>query len=279
MIISRLKANTYQAPQHYGQAPPQLPIHYQSTTVPQVYQMPQQPTPVMDYNLHRDVENLITLERQKFAANLYDSEIQVRLKALLDLQTILKSQRLSQPELQAVQMQVRQLQAQSEQRQVQPPAIRSPPPQHFGRPAQTTYAAPSIPTPSQQQKSLAELLAAASRTEQPTPSPANDLSAALRAYSTPVPPPMPHMPSQQPAAAGANSLLDQLRSAGLLSATTTPVPPPASLAPPALPAATPLPTSSLTLQHLQSLLNASKPSRYDIELTTTSLKMSVFLQP
>ncbi len=59
--------------------------------------------------LHNDLVALISIARTEFAGNPYDQGVQQRLKALLDLQTILQSQHLPPDQLQLIRDQVAQL--------------------------------------------------------------------------------------------------------------------------------------------------------------------------
>ncbi|KAI9684711.1 MAG: hypothetical protein M1829_000086 [Trizodia sp. TS-e1964] len=59
--------------------------------------------------LNNDIANLISSARIEFASNPYDEGVRQRLKALLDLQAILKSQQLPVDQIQAIREQVAQL--------------------------------------------------------------------------------------------------------------------------------------------------------------------------
>ncbi|KAH0564810.1 hypothetical protein GP486_001799 [Trichoglossum hirsutum] len=253
-------------------------------------------------SLHNDIANLIATTRTEFATNPYDEGIRQRLKALLDLQSILQSQQLPPDQLKLIKDQVAQLTPAS----VIPAPVSTPIPPQTQPPPQLTPAsfisAPistSIPPqaqPSQQQQqqqqqsslqtmfppnALAALLASTATTQQPTPPP---VQLALPVTQTPIPytqsPPVP----TQGIASSENSLLASLRAAGMLPApSSNSVPPPP---PPSLPAA-PLPTNHpfqipFSLPHISTPpnvhANPAQPSQgrvpNDVQMTSASLKIS-----
>src|ERR1700722_6036970 len=59
--------------------------------------------------LNSDIANLIASSKVEFAQNPYDGSIQTRLKALLDLQSILQSQKLPPDQIALIKDQVAQL--------------------------------------------------------------------------------------------------------------------------------------------------------------------------
>lgn len=183
--------------------------------------------------LNRDLESLVASARTDFANNPFNTVSQQRLKALLDLQSILQRQQLTQDQLKLVRGQVSALAASSPS-----PAAQNPPP-NAPAPASASAAGPlaappaAVSTPPTQTASqplqqllnpgtLAELIKATAGRQQPTPPP--QIPSTL--------PPIPQIPQArntvQPAAE--NPLIVALRSRGLL--------PPAS-APPSLASGTP----------------------------------------
>ena len=199
--------------------PPQQPM--QSYNVPQNFVQPN----MNIESLHRDIENLISVAKADFAYNVHDTAIQARLKALLDLQTILRSQQLPPEQIQLIREQVAQLS--STPRVTQAPSV--PPPQVVpiyslsppvavtpgNRPTQ--FSPPSVPEmPSA--ASLAELLASAAKSQQTTPQPnplAHPHAVPQQQLPVPQPPPIQINPSQ-PSTNSASSLLASLRAAGLI---------------------------------------------------------------
>ncbi|CAK7268599.1 mRNA 3' end processing factor [Sporothrix epigloea] len=98
----------------YGQQQqqPQQPILQQQaysfnpSSFPNAYQAPALPSKTSVEALTGDVERLIQATKTEFAEKLYDASVAGRLKALLDLQTILKSQSLEQDKLVLVRNQI-----------------------------------------------------------------------------------------------------------------------------------------------------------------------------
>lgn len=210
--------------------------------------------------LKSDIQNCIVAMRAQAAQSPYDTGVQTRLKALLDLQSIVLSTALPQDQLDQIRNQVTELAAVTLRASSQ-----APPPQQYVPPAATPQAQPaSFAPPGQGSVTLDSLLGpgalaalmARSNSQSSTPNP----PVAGSAVRSP-------MPSQAapyaapPAAQAAQplSLMEQLRQAGMLpSATPTNTPPTAPpSAPP--PAATPaLPAS--VLQLLNANKAASKPA-------------------
>ncbi|RAL61575.1 hypothetical protein DID88_009614 [Monilinia fructigena] len=154
----------------------------------------------------------------EFAQSPYDSSIQTRLKALLDLQTILQTQRLPSDQIAMIKDQVAQLSGASQPA----PKIPSPRPAPVATPTPQTQPQPTLSSllgPG----GLAALLARQAASSQiPTPPPLKQLSQSnllnqklslplqmpfQPAPSTPVPAPVP-TPAADP-----NSLLERLRAA------------------------------------------------------------------
>lgn len=179
--------------------------------------------------LNSDIANLIAASKVEFAQNPYDGSIQTRLKALLDLQSILQSQKLPPDQIALIKEQVAQL---SIAAKPQPPPTPVVPP-----PAPVT-----VPQPPAQQPTLASLLggsdalaallARASATPQ-APTPPQQHVQPVRSpqpqYTKPQYPPAPPA-SNSTAVVDPNSLLERLRAAGMLPAMTpvTSTPPVAS---------------------------------------------------
>lgn len=275
---------------HFAQftTPQTGPLYQPSLHPPNAYPVQGPPPENLD-SLHRDIEDLIRVTRADFAQNLHDASLGIRLKALLDLQSLLQKQQLPHDQIQAVRKQVGDLQA-SQRWSAQIPQIPVPtptPPQpimsnpmNFNPHSQPPYQPPASvsappPVPPQPTNLLASLLASVERNKQaqtnnsplqmplaPTPQPSMP--------SVPVP-----LPMQAPASAGGD-LITKLRASGLLSASVTPnasnatAPNHGSPAPPTVPTAAAQP--SLNLSDL--LRKTSVPSKKtDVELTSASLKM------
>ncbi|TKA65231.1 hypothetical protein B0A49_04160 [Cryomyces minteri] len=203
----------------------------------------QVPSPGRDLDmLNDDVARLILAAKTEFAASPYEIGVQQRLKALLDLQTILKGQTLSPESLAAIKAQVAQLSVALQQ----PPATAAPvvhsTPQPWQPPtpvAQVYQPPPPVSQPHQPPSNLqapisfppdilAQLLASASngQVSTPVPQPALPARPSITLVSESTPTPVPAL------ANGGSSLLDSLRAAGLLPAT----PEPAAAAPAPAPA-------------------------------------------
>lgn len=228
--------------------------------------------------LKRDIDNLVAAAKEEFAGNIYDGGVQTRLKALLDLQAILKTQQLPPNQIQAVRDQVNVLQSNQSQPipRLSTPAITpavvataTPPPIQISYSTLQPNLA-SLPSAS----SLASLLESVARTKstQPPP-PSNPPIPAMQALSQQ--PQLP--PSSIPVALGGeSSLIASLRAAGLLLPTGNTlvngasVPPRTSLTtllPP--PPAIRTPPHQITDQLVQ---RRPKQPRNDVELTSASLK-------
>lgn len=170
--------------------------------------------------LNRDVSKLITTSKADFAQNPWDSSIQTRLKALLDLQTILSSQQLPPDQIALIKNQVAQL---SEAAQSSNPKVT--PPQPTPPPAPVAAVQPPAQQPSLSSLlgpgALAALRVRQSSTPQPTP-PAQ--SAAPVRSPPPHPQPAFNAPSVTPSTPtpvpDTSSLLERLRAAGILQGAT-----------------------------------------------------------
>ncbi|KAK8200643.1 mRNA 3' end processing factor [Zalaria obscura] len=198
-------------------------------------------------NLNQDIDNLIVRMQSRFAQNPWDQDLQVKLKALLDLQNIVRTQQLSPQAMNAIKAQLAQLsaglapavaaQASLPTSAWQPPP--TPVPQPYQPPAQSVpppSTQPAGPMPAIDTNMLAQLLASTAPGQQKPSTP--QLHAALPALqnlapATQSPKPAAAAPAPAPAPSG-NALLDALRAAGIVQASSsTPQPPPA--APPAPP--------------------------------------------
>ena len=108
--------------QHYPQQYHQQPQHGPPGPAPGSYHQPYPPTPQPNPNFHTynnpghdvyllnmDIERLIKQARIDFGANVHDTSIQTRLKALLDLQGILQKQQLPPSDIKMIRDQVNAL--------------------------------------------------------------------------------------------------------------------------------------------------------------------------
>lgn len=248
--------------------------------------------------LKADIHGLIAGFQTEFARNPYDSQVQTKLKALLDLQAVVQTQQLNSDAIGMIKKQVAQLQAVQSQPNPPPSAT----PQQSQWQAPTPVALPFqppppipqsfAPTPSAQPPAappafapgiLEQLLASTANGQKPsTPV----VQAALK--SMPPPPPATQSPrtaAATPAAPIGNSLLDALRAANILpaSASATPVPAPG---PPVPPAAAPVPALSI-IQQLQGLAPKlggtlmpppGTPAKVRIPMNAAALKRYVYPQ-
>src|SRR4051812_1456922 len=105
-----------------GRVPPYPP--------PPSHHQPQAgPPPTSVSALLQDISRLITATKGAFERDPYDAVVQGRLKALLDLQTVLQTQNLPQAQLEQVKLKVDELAGGAPHQQHQyapPPPIRSP---------------------------------------------------------------------------------------------------------------------------------------------------------
>ncbi|MCJ1234159.1 hypothetical protein MMC14_002117 [Varicellaria rhodocarpa] len=280
----------------YFQATPQSsgPSPYQEQLPPSSMPAHYRHSSVDIESLHRDIEHLISAAKAEFASNIHDTAVQIRLKALLDLQSILTSQQLPPDQLQQIRDQVAQLSANA--RPVPPPTVSLPAtstPVYAYTPSlsnrnpyppvyqQTQSATPPIPAVT----TLADLLASAARNKAPPPPPPQltqppvpqptSLAALLQAQ------PQSSLPSTNAAPlsnGNPTSLLASLRAAGILSSAGGVSTPSASIAAPT-PVSYPTPSSTIqpaTQTPYSQFLNVVRPplteARNDIQLTSASLK-------
>ncbi|KAK2873436.1 hypothetical protein FQN49_002377 [Arthroderma sp. PD_2] len=189
---------------------------------PQVYnQQPQESINLA--SLHRDVDSLILSVRLEFTANPLNTAVQQKLKALLDLQSILQQQRLPEAQLKQIRDQVSQLSASSAKPTPTPaPAAL---PAHISTPAIPTPPMGTIPSQTPQPNlqallnpnTLAELIKATA--QKPTPNPQS------QPYAQPVVSAAPALAAAvQPSAStplNDSPLIASLRARGLLPPATT----------------------------------------------------------
>lgn len=253
------------------------PQYVSSQSTPSQFQPPfQQPSPYQhlphpdnNESLHRDIEDLIRVARAEFAANPYDTAIQTRLKALLDLQSILKSQQLPPDQIQLIRDQVAQLSPPPRPSSVAPPPI-------LVAPLPPTQN-PGVQQPPNLQallssNALADLLASAARAQQTTSITSN---ATIPVQQPQVQTPQPPNPRVSGPPGGEISLLAQLRASGLLPpAGNTPIN--GSLPPPPPQFSFSLPTQNVP-NPLALTANMARPAlmevRNDVQLTSASVKM------
>ncbi|MCJ1385468.1 hypothetical protein MMC17_008591 [Xylographa soralifera] len=262
-------------PPYTQYVPPRpTPTHYQQPSQPQINH---QPLPNV-FSLLQDIEILIITTKDQFARNPYDQPLQTRLKALLDLQTVLKTQQVPPQMLQAAREQITIIQnapilSQPPTPQVAPAVAARPlvQAQHQSMPAAPSpVPAPVLPSAT----SLADLLASVAKSKQ----------APASVSPNPTLPILQHLPNGPQAqavatpAAGAaeNPLIASLRAAGILPpAGSTPVngsSGPPQLQPPYLPR---LPQTNTPSSHLANLVRSPlQELRNDVELNSASLKVS-----
>ncbi|KAL8936920.1 MAG: hypothetical protein Q9211_003957 [Gyalolechia sp. 1 TL-2023] len=267
------QSNGYPQPAALYQLPYPTPAPYAS-----------QPPPTQDLaSLHRDIDNLISTTKHEFAARHWDTQLQTKLKALLDLQAIMRSQQLPPNQIQAVRDQVSQL-AQTSRPAIPDPSLppASMPPDPVPTPVPSVY--PALPPPTSHSSddlqslitsnALADILASAARAKQSTPT-----------TSTPAVMPPPRYPpdttSQPPSnivptpPSNTTSLLANLQALGMLAPNAatpngaTPVVQPSSLYPSAQhfnPNTPPMQPANAARHPLAEIPN-------DVELTSASLKI------
>lgn len=234
------------------------------------------PTPAPQAGVHietlsNDIQNLVVALRAQAAQSPHDASVQTRLKALLDLQSIVQSTTLPQDQLDQIRNQVTELAAVTLRASSQTQNPAAPPPQQYVPPAAAPQAqpAPSVAPPTQGSVTLDSLLGPgalaalmarqSSQNSTPNPPPA---SSAVR---SPVP--------AQAALAQATpslSLMDQLRQAGMIPSTT-----PTNAAPTAPP---PAAAPSLPASVLQ-LLSAQKGAGTPVNSTPYGLDAASLKQP
>ena len=216
------------------------------------------------------------MARREWAANVGDVGIQTRLKALLDLQSILKNQQLPPHEMQQIQNQVASLAAQAATSSS--PASLPPAPISVASPPQVL---PNVPPPTQTPVDLQALLNSSALTDlwrsvnfvQPVVNPPPTPQISLQQPETLVPQPTTN--SSQARLLGESSLVASLRASGLLPPVTS-----APASTPAVAAQAPFsfPSLSSIMQNpppppTTSMQATKTSSRNDVELTSASLKV------
>ncbi|EEP78358.1 conserved hypothetical protein [Uncinocarpus reesii 1704] len=183
-------------------------------------------------SLHRDIDNLIMSARNDFANRPLDSSVQQRLKALLDLQSILQQQKLPQEQLKLIRDQVSKLAIAAPPTPVPVPAAPVP---------TTAVQTPSIPTltthtppPNLQAllnpTTLASLIKATANSQNRTPPPPPPAPLA-QVFPQQAPASSSNTPSISAPVVTENPLIASLRARGLLPPVlnTPPQQPPANL--------------------------------------------------
>lgn len=261
----------------------------QQYATPPVWQPPQQQygrgygvSDISIDTLNSDIANLITASKAEFARDPLNGSIQTRLKALLDLQSILQREKLPPDQIALIRDQVQQLSIAAKPQPPPTPVVPPPAPVIVSQPPAQQPTLASLLGGSD---ALAALLARASATPQP-PTPQNQPVLPVRSpqpsYIKPQYPPIP--PPVVPAAtptpvADPNSLLERLRAAGMLpalpGASSTPPLPPSTLAnnttlPPGFPPPLPFANNTYASGSARPALNEI-PN--DVQLKPASLKM------
>ena len=223
--------------------------------------------------LNSDIDKLITTSKAEWAQNPYDNSIGTRLKALLDLQTILQSQQLPPDQIALIKDQVDQLSIASQ------PASKPQLP-----PAPVLPLAPvAAAQPPAQQSSLSSILGpgalAALARVSATPQPMVPVQGGTQIRSPQPPyahpfyqPPPTNAPVSTPAPEP-NSLLERLRAAGMLPAVPAPTNAPTPMS--SLPVPPGFPPSFLNTPPSASRTPLANLSN-DVVLKPASLKEYVF---
>ncbi|KAF4465149.1 mRNA cleavage factor complex component Pcf11 [Fusarium albosuccineum] len=259
-----------------GQQPPYYPPHstpQPSNAAPTPFQPPYSgaygvggtpaPARISIETLSNDIQNLIVAMQAEASRNPQDASVHTRLRALLDLQGIVKSTSLPPDQLELIKNKVTELAAVNMMGPLTQKPTPTPPVPVQARPMPPTSVAPS-PAPAAPASggltldslfgagAVAAIMARQSATPQnstPTPQPPVYANVAIR---SPPPvhaePPKPALAPSLAAGLGQNtmSLLDQLRQAGMMQ---LPKPPAAPVAPP---------TASIVPPNIASLLASTK---------------------
>ena len=228
-------------------------------------------------SLHQDIERLILSAKAEFANNIHDAAVQTRLKALLDLQSILKSQQLPPDQIQLIREQVSQL-SNTTKTASQPTAFGYTPTSLVMAPTphpqipqipQPSSAGPVLPSAS----TLADLLASAAKKQTVPPAPSHNPIISQHHSQTQTSQPL--IGSIALSNGSQNPLIVSLRAAGMLPTVAG-----ISIAPAPVPASTPFsyhPTPPITNTppaQLADLVGSPLAElRNDIELTSISLKL------
>lgn len=240
--------------------------------------------------LNSDIANLIAASKVEFAESLqkglHDGSIQTRLKALLDLQGILQSQKLPPDQIALIRDQVKQLSIAAKPQPPPTPAVRPPPPAPVTV-SQAPTQQPSLASLLGGPDALAALLAKAQTVQQvPTPTlppktvqPPQPIRSPQPSYIKPQYPLVPSPAPPPTPVTDPSSLLASLRAAGILkpvlAPTSTPTLPPTLLAgsaslPPGFPPPLPTLNQPYVATSTRSPLNEI-PN--DVQLKPASLKM------
>lgn len=255
----------------YPPAQPTPPAYQQNFQQPPGFQPP--PTENLD-SLHKDIADLIAAAQKEFAANYWDTAIQKQLKALLELQTILRSHQLPPDQIQQVRDQVAQLSASRRQAAITPAPAPVPP---------TPVAPPSVP---QQQpdlqalmssNALAQLLASAtsSQPQQPPQPPPTPPVPQIPPQPTPLPSSQPSINTASAPAVGESELVASLRAAGILPPSSSTILNGISQTPqPTFPySQAPAMTHTPPTLPVNLARAAAVETRNDVQLTSASLKI------
>ena len=238
--------------------------------------------------MHRDIQKLIASAKTEFLTDMNNKVLQDKLKALVDLQSILATHQLPPHELEAIRQKVAELSTPPVSTTYPQPSIVTPVPYANGLNITSSQVSQNYPqlhvppatvhhtvTPSTQQQHqpdlsmmnssrLADILASA-KAQQAPPTPV--VAPTPASYNQP-----PVVPIPTTTAGGApSSLLAQLRAAGLLAPEgNTPVNGPVAPHPQYPP---PQPAGHAPTTPLVSLANPMKLAfDNDVELTSASLK-------
>ncbi|KAL8925934.1 MAG: hypothetical protein Q9208_003247 [Pyrenodesmia sp. 3 TL-2023] len=274
-----------QPPQHPQPTPPTYQLPYQPPTPTSYASQPQpqpQPPPIQDLSsLHRDIENLISTKKHEFAARHWDTELQTKLKALLDLQSVMRTRHLSPNDIQLIRDQVSHLGQTSRPAPSLPPAS-MPLPNPVPTPVASTY--PVVPPPTNppsadiqsllSSNALAEILASAARAKQNTPVPSTPRNVPPHQYRPETVSQAPQNPTST-TSTNTTSLLANLQALGMLK-------PHASTSNGALPApqSSPFYSPAHLVNPNTPSMQAAHPARpplaevlNDVQLTNASLKI------
>ncbi|KAI5862352.1 hypothetical protein GGS23DRAFT_610526 [Durotheca rogersii] len=240
------------------QPPPSLPSQTPQLSRSGGYVAPQ--TGISIDALNGDIQKLITASKAQYTLTPHDPSVQTRLRALMDLQTILQTQNLPQHQLVLIENQIADLAV----------TIRAPPAQTHTTTIHTPVPAPVVVTIDSLfgTGALAALMARGSAPPQ-VPSPA---TVAIRS-----PPPQRAQPQKpvntqpsQPPPSDPMALMNMLRQAGLLPAATPTGNSTATLKPLPLPFPIPMPGATTTNQSIR--LPTLETLASDITLKSSSLK-------
>ena len=281
-------------------APPVSQQLYQQPSQPQhahrqAYQPQPQPSTTLD-SLFREIDNLIDRYKHSFANNFDDSETRTKLHALLQLQGVLRSQKLQPHEVEAIRAQLAQLAvaplsaptpnsytyhptsaAAPYPAPSSPPAYLPPPtPTQYSTPPVASAASPPVQQPQSDLSSLLNSNALASilasvKAQQPAPTPP------IAEASVPQPQTQYSQPPSTPvtvATAQPNSLIASLRAAGVLPPVgSTPVNGFVDSSTDSLYSSSPAPIPTPTFSFRAPTQPPTTSPQNDVELNSASLKM------